>query len=263
MWPPFLPVPKRDTIRVVIGLPVEGDALGAALLAHLDEGGSAGVHVIERDDGYVACDGAHLYFTEIGKWFAVEESVPYRVRGRILDIGAGGGRFAIELQRCGYNVVALDVSPGCLEACRRIGIEQTFLGTIFELARQEPEPFDTFLLMGHNYGLLGGPQQATGFMDTLRTMANPGAKIIGTNRDPLATSDPVHLAYHQMNRERGREPAQMTIRVRWRNLATPWLDYWFLPLQQLEEIAAECGWELTGTAFENDHYLAELTLVAN
>jgi SAM-dependent methyltransferase len=244
----------------VIREPIAGDALGAALLAHLDEGREGGVHVVERDDGYVDSHDAHLYFTKVGDWFAVEESAPERANGRILDIGAGGGRFAVELQDRGHDVVALDVSAGCLEVCRRLGIEQTFHGTIFELAALDPKPFDTFLLMGHNYGLLGGPEQAPRFLDALRTMARPGAKIIGTNREPLATTDPVNLAYHQMNRERGREPGLMTIRVRWRQLATPWFDYWFLPVGQLAEIAAACGWELVDTACENDHYLAELRL---
>lgn len=240
--------------------PAIGDALGAALLAHLDEGADAGVHVVERDDGHVNCDGADLYFTKIGDWFAVEVSMPERVTGRILDIGAGGGRFAVEFQGRGHDVVALDVSPGCLEVCRRLGVEQIFHGTVFELADRRPEPFDTFLLMGHNYGLLSGPEHAPHFLDTLRRIAGPGARIIGTNRDPLGTTDPVHLGYHRMNLERGREPGQMTIRVRWRHLATPWFDYWFLPVERLAEVAAACGWELVGTDYENGHYLAELRI---
>ena len=123
--------------------------------------------------------------------------------------------------------------------------------------------FDTFLLMGHNYGLLAGPEQAPAFFGALGAMANPGARIIGTNRDPLATTDPAHLAYHQLNRERGREPGQMQIRVRWRRLATPWFDYWFLPAERLAELARAYGWELVDTVHERDHYLAELHLRAD
>ncbi len=245
----------------MISEPAIGDALGAALLAHLDEGSEAGVHIVERDDGDVTADPADLYFTEIGDWFAVEESVPDRVVGRVLDVGAGGGRFSVALQKRGHDVVALDVSPGCVAVCQRQGVEQTFLGTIFELADQDPVPFDTFLLMGHNYGLLAGPDQAPPFLDALRRMAQPGAKIIGTNLNPLDTDDPVNLDYHQMNRERGREPGQLRIRVRWHRLATPWFDYWFLPVERLAEVAAPCGWELVDTAYEGAHYLAELRLV--
>lgn len=240
--------------------PQVGDALGAALLAHLDEGADAGVHVVERDDGYVDADGADLYFTEIGEWFQVEETVPDRVVGRVLDIGAGGGRFALELQSRGHDVVALDVSAGCLEACRHIGVEQTFHGTIFELAELDPEPFDTFLLMGHNIGLLAGPDEAPRFLATLRQMARSGAKIIGTNRDPLQTSDPINLEYHRFNRDRDRRPGQMIIRVRWQTLATPWFDYWFLPIEELETIAATSGWRLVDREYEGDNYMAELHL---
>lgn len=241
--------------------PVIGDALGAALLAHLEEGNEEGRHIVERDDGYVSSDPADLYFTRIGEWFAVEASTVSRVQGRVLDIGAGGGRFAVELQRQGHDVVALDVSDGCLEVCRRQGVRQTFSGTIFDLLATDPEPFDTFLLMGHNLGLLAGPEQAPRFLDCLKSLANPGARIIGTNRDPLGTEDPINLAYHQRNRDRGRPPGQLVIRVRYCNLATPWFDYWFLPIDELESLAAACGWELAGKAFENDHYLAELRLI--
>ena len=53
----------------------------------------------------------------------------------------------------------------------------------------------------------------------------------------------------------------MVIRVRWENLATPWFDYWFLPIDELEAIAATSGWKLVDTVIENDNYLAELVLV--
>lgn len=242
--------------------PIEGDALGRALLAHLDEGREAGIHVIERDDGCVGADSAGLYFTEVGEWFAVEESTLGRIQGRVLDIGAGGGRFAVAVERAGHDVVALDVSEGCLEACRRRGVSRTFHGTVFELADLSPEPFDTFLMMGHNLGLLGGPDEAPHFFDALRRMAAPGARIIGTNRDPLATDDPRHLEYHQRNRDRGKPPGQMAIRVRWGYLATPWFDYWFQPIEDLAAIAAASGWELVDQAFEDGgNYLAELVML--
>jgi SAM-dependent methyltransferase len=240
--------------------PVIGDALGAALLAHLEAGGDEGRHAVERDDGYLSSDPATPYFTQIGKWFAVEESVPQRVSGRVLDIGAGAGRFAIELQNRGHDVVALDVSDGCLEVCRRRGVRTTFSGTIFDLAETDPQPFDTFLLMGHNIGLLAGPEKAPAFLDALRAMASPTARLLGTNRDPMATSDPDNLRYHQQNRERGRHPGQMLIRVRWRALATEWFDYWFLSVNELETLAADRGWTLCDTEFEDVHYLAHLEL---
>jgi hypothetical protein len=89
-------------------------------------------------------------------------------------------------------------------------------------------------------------------------MANPGAKIVGSNRDPLATDDPEHLAYHQLNRERGRLPGQMALRIRFQSLATPWFDYWFLSTGELAAVAEASGWNLVDSESDSDHYLAEL-----
>ena len=244
------------------GEPIQGDALGAALLAQLEEGGDAGRHIVERDDGCVSSDPADLYFLEPAEWFAVEASVPSRARGRVLDIGAGAGRFATELQSRGHDVVALDVDAGCIEVCRRVGVRNTFLGDVFDLADTEPEPFDTFLLMGHNIGLLGGPEHAPRLLGALRNMATPGARVLGSGREFAETSDPMNLAYHQLNRERGRPPGQLRLRVRWGNLASPWFDYWFIATDELKTLAAACGWELVDVVTgEGGHYLVELTLV--
>jgi SAM-dependent methyltransferase len=241
--------------------PTEGDALGAALIAHLDSGASAGVYVVERDDGYLGIESCEPYFSDSGGWFSIEASFADPVHGRVLDIGAGAGRLSLDLQSRGHDVVALDVSAGCLKVCRRLGVTRTFHGTIFELAATAPEKFDTFLLMGHNIALLASPGTAREFLATLVALARPGATIVGSNRDPLATSDPINLSYHRKNMDRGRPAGQLTIRVRWEHLATPWFDYWFMSLDELAAIAASAGWELTDHEEDGGSYLAELSLL--
>ena len=47
-----------------------------------------------------------------------------------------------------------------------------------------------------------------------------GARIIAHGTDPYGTTDPVHLAYHRRNRERGRLGGQLRLRLRYRMLAT-------------------------------------------
>jgi hypothetical protein len=44
--------------------------------------------------------------------------------------------------------------------------------------------------------------------------------IVGTILDAYRTSNPVHLAYHQRNRELGRMPGQLTMRVRYERSQT-------------------------------------------
>jgi hypothetical protein len=112
---------------------------------------------------------------------------------------------------------------------QRRGVRERFTGTVFELARTNPEPFDTFLLGGNNYGPLENPAHCPSFLGALAEVAVPGAEIIGTCIDPFATEDPLHLAYHERNTNRGRHPGQIRLRARWCDMATSWFDYLFVP----------------------------------
>jgi SAM-dependent methyltransferase len=219
-----------------------GDAFGTALLAYLEHGDAADRDdVIERDDGYIEWHRAAQYFgpgteTERDHW-AISH-----VRGRTLDIGAGAGRHALALQESGHDVVALDVSPGCIEVCRRRGVRQVFHGTVDRLAQTDPAPFDTFVMLGNNLGLLGGREQTPVVLRALASMARPGARLIGTGLDPSQTDDPVHLGYHQANRERGRMIGHVVIRCRYRDLADPWFDYCHASLPEVDGLMADAGW---------------------
>ncbi|MGH9125240.1 MAG: methyltransferase domain-containing protein [Acidimicrobiales bacterium] len=162
-------------------------------------------------------------------------------------MGAGAGRAAAHLQDAGHPVVALDPSPGAVAVCRSRGIQSMFTGNVFELAATTPEPFDTFLLLGNNLGLLAGAEQAPLFLAALAGMAQPGARIIGETTDPYRTSNPAHLDYHDQNRRLGRLPGQLRLRVRHHRIATPWWDYLFCTAEELHQILSPTQWELVET----------------
>jgi SAM-dependent methyltransferase len=242
--------------------PRVGDAFGFALLDYLEHGSEARSHFIERDDGLLETIDTGALFTQESDWSVAEAPVGDRTGQRVLDVGAGAGRHALPLQESGREVVALDVSPGAVEVCRRRGVRETFTGTVFELAGTDPEPFDTFLLCGNNYGLLESLEHGRSFLGALAEVAAPGAEIIGTCIDPFATEDPLHLAYHERNRNRGRHPGQIRLRARWSDVATSWFDYLFVPVEELKELAERAGWELVEYQPGSRPYLAVLRLHA-
>ena len=55
---------------------------------------------------------------------------------RVLDAGAGPGRFTLEMLRLGAHVTALDISPGQLELLRaRVPDVEAVVGDITDLSR--------------------------------------------------------------------------------------------------------------------------------
>jgi SAM-dependent methyltransferase len=220
--------------------PVIGDAFGMAFLAH--HAGGDGRHVIERDDGMVEPLEVAGYFSSPEEWPDEELAVIERAPGPVLDVGAGAGRHSLALQARGIAVTALDPSPGAIEVCRQRGVRDVFCGTAHDLP--DHPRFETFLLLGNNLGLVGSPAEAPGFLGRLRHLAAPGARLFGSCIDPYATDDPLHLAYHERNMSSGRPGGQVTIRVRYRNVATDWFDLWWMTPAELGTVAGRAGWRL-------------------
>lgn len=216
------------------------DAFGAALLAHA--AGQRSWHVIERDDGYFDAFSADVFFAEPDEWPEGEAVGLDHIRGRVLDVGVGAGRYALPLQDAGCEVVGLDTSAGAVEVAIHRGVRETFVGTIFDY---EGNGFDTFLLSGHNLGLLESPTKTPAFLGQLEKLARPGARIVGTGRDPLVTDDADHLAYQNLNVSRNREPGQLRLRIRYRKAVSAWFGYWMQPLPALTELLRSHGWEVT------------------
>jgi SAM-dependent methyltransferase len=159
----------------------------------------------------------------------------------VLDVGVGAGRVALELQSRGHEVVGIDVSPLAVEVARRRGVRHAEVCG-FDDVDESLGGFDTAVLFGNNFGLFGSRAGAKRRLRRLRELGV--TRILGASRDPYGTDDPVHLAYHARNRERGRMPGQLRIRVRYRGYASPWFEYLLVSPDEMAELAASGGWEL-------------------
>lgn len=88
---------------------------------------------------------------------------------RVLDLGGGPGRYAIELARRGHRVVLADLSPDLLEAARRRvaeadlpGVESLDVVNATDLGRYADESFDAVVAFGPFYHLVAaGERRAT------------------------------------------------------------------------------------------------------
>jgi SAM-dependent methyltransferase len=209
------------------------DAFGEMLL------GGTGPEIIERDDGFL--DPVEMnYFAPVAQWPAVERRALRWARGRVLDVGVGAGRAALELQRRGRSVVGIDISPGAIEVARARGVRDVRL-LAFEDLDDSVGQFGTIVMFGNNFGLFGSPTQAKRLLRRLRPLAD---RIVAGSNDPYATEDTAHLAYHDRNRKRGRMPGQLRLRVRYRDLVGPWFDYLIVSPDEMATILEGTGWQI-------------------
>jgi SAM-dependent methyltransferase len=221
------------------------------------------IEVIERDDGLINGAPADHYLNEPKNWQPHDRRAMKLCRGQVLDIGTGAGRVAVELQRRGVAVTGLDTSPGAIDVARQRGLRDTVVATVDAYAAGAATRYDTFLLLGNNLGLIESRDRAPVLLDALARLANPGARIVAQGTDPYGTTDPVHVAYHRRNRERGRIGGQLRLRLRYRLLATEWFDYLNCSPAELEELLDGTRWRLKSIDDKDrPYYLAVMELMA-
>lgn len=145
------------------------DVFGAMLTAAFED--RSVLEIAGRDDGFDNTLPGSRYFDRASAWSAVDRWAVDQCRGRVLDLGAGGGRAALELQKRGHDVVALDSSKGAIEVCRRQGLQ-----TIHETLDSTHLPwFDTYLFLGNNLGLLESTEHGLAVLRAIASAAQPDA----------------------------------------------------------------------------------------
>ena len=107
------------------------------------------VEVVERDDGLIDPNESlpKYYLSEYRDWNPREKRAAAYVKGRVLDIGCGGGRWSLYLQKKGHDVLGIDISPLAAKVCKERGLRKVMLKSISEIDSSLGR-FDTLLMMG-------------------------------------------------------------------------------------------------------------------
>ncbi|MDD5658352.1 MAG: class I SAM-dependent methyltransferase, partial [Elusimicrobia bacterium] len=165
-------------------------------------------------------------------------------KGRVLDVGCGGGRHALHLQRKGLRVTGIDLSPLTVKICKARGLKDARALPIEGIDKLRPARYDTVLMLGNNFGLFGSFKKARTLLAKFHGITSESALIIAEILDPYRNGDPVHLRYHRINKRRGRMGGQVRLRVRYRDLVGPWHDYLLVSKPELRGILSGTDWRL-------------------
>lgn len=219
------------------------DAFGRMLFDY-HRGMRRGSEIVERDDGYFdAAGGPAVYFTEYKDWGPHEKRAMEYAAGRVLDIGCGAARHSLYLQKQGLQAQGIDVSPLAVRTARGRGLRKATVLSVTKVGRGLGV-FDTILMLGNNFGLFGSEKRARWLLRRFAGATTDGARIIAESNDVYRTKIPAHLAYHRLNRRRGRMPGQVRIRIRYETYVTPWFDYLLVSPGEMAGVLEGTGWSI-------------------
>lgn len=186
------------------------DPLGKALLDYLEKPDiNAKINVFSTTMESNPLSVPFLFRTFEGMPL-IEKKALELCKGKILDIGAGAGSHALELQKKGMNVSVLDNSKGAIEAMKIRGLKNVFHQNIFEHTENQ---YDTLLMMMNGIGLVGNLEGLDKFLNQVKKILNPKGQII------LESSDIQHL-YNEITIE-----ALLNYPNRYYGIVTYWMEY--------------------------------------
>jgi SAM-dependent methyltransferase len=219
--------------------------------------GKDAIHEIERDDGYLQASSGGQYIAPFSEWDESERLASVEAKGKILDIGCGAGRVALYFQERGHEVVGIDISQEAVDASRKRGLRNVHLMSAEDLDFPE-DTFDTVLLFGNNFGVLGDEDKIVAMLRDLHHITKSNAIILAQTRDVADTDNPDHHVYHEKNRSKGKPIGLVKIRLKYKGHVGDWWLLRMVDSDEMSAIAEKAGWKLVKTYGPRNLYVGVL-----
>jgi SAM-dependent methyltransferase len=247
------------------GLKDEEDSFGNNIFESYHSGNLySGYEIEERSDGrFILYGDSNSYFEPFEEWTTIQQQIAPALKGRILDVGCGGGKHSLYFQEQGQDVYAMDNSPKAIETCKIRGIKKTIVCDVEHLHKLDNTYcFDHIVFWGNNLGLFQSEVFFHYLMGILERYTHQESILHLESMSPYEDGflDPETVEYVKHNLERKRLGGQMNVRVRYKKYVTPWSDYIFLSKSELETLIQRTCWKIDNI-FEDkktNQYIAQL-----
>ena len=228
---------------------------GQALLDY-KQGNLSATLVIYQDDGYRSEIPIDVFYRE-STGMNIDRIALENCYGRVLDVGAGTGLHSLYLQNQGLSVCAIDISPEACEVMRAQGMNKVHCTDISDF---QNESFDTILLLGRSIGMVENMAGLDYFLTDIHRLVKSDGQVLLDSADVTCTSNPVHLAYQETNRQAGRYIGEVRMHFEYKGLKGPVCGWLHVDPETLADHASEAGWSCEILLREDDdNYLAKLT----
>lgn len=197
-------------------------------------------------------------FRDFKKMPALEQKALKLCKGNILDIGCGAGSHSLYLQKKGFDVTALDQSPGAIETCQLRGIEHTVLQGIQDFKLQK---YDTLLMLMNGIGIVGKLKNIDQFLSHLKSLLTPKGQILLDSSDIIYMYDEDEDGGYWIPDDQNYY-GEVTFEMEYRGERSEPLDWLYLDYNTLQRAANanNLTCELVSKGKHYD-YLAKLTLM--
>ncbi len=171
-----------------------------------------------------------------------------RCRGRVLDLGAGAGRHALELQAAGHSVVAVDPLAEAVQIMRDRGVADARRGDLHSVAG---EKFDTVLMLMHGLGIVGDLHGLGLFLEELPRYLSPGGRLVCDSADLAAVVGDESPELLAELLDRNRYLGEVEFCLSYGSIEDPPYPWIFVDPQALDIIAGAAGFDTTIAARGN------------
>lgn len=187
---------------------------------------------------------------------ALECEALSRCRGRTLDVGAGAGRHALELQARGFEVTAIDIIPEMVQVMAERGVKDPRQA---DIEAMEGETFDTILLLMNGVGIAGDTPGLDRLLGSFARMLEPGGRVVCDSADLLTEFDEDDLENLRSSAFGNLMLGEVSFRLRFEKLQGDWYPWLFASPRLLADHARKAGLDCEIVAKgERGAYLAVL-----
>ena len=234
----------------------EKDPIGRAL-SDLWEGKEVEMIKVVSDVAEDETLDPHYFFRSYEEMPKLEQLALDEVRGRVLDVGAGAGCHALELEKRGLEVIAIDISKLAVSVMEKRGVNNPRLGDIFEVHEGS---FDTILLMMNGVGIAQTLDGLQKMLTQCKKLLAPGGQILLDSSDIIYLfEDEEGAVYYDLNASK--YYGEVTYQLRYNDVESEPFGWLYAGAEILEAIAQSIGYHFE-ILKEGPHYdyLARLTI---
>ncbi|MFW9874318.1 MAG: class I SAM-dependent methyltransferase [Candidatus Thorarchaeota archaeon] len=195
--------------------------------------------IFHRDDGLKVDHYIFPYFRSEKDFSLIEKQAIKLCQGRVLDVGAGVGPHSLILQKKGFLVLAIDISPYACDIMKKRGVSSVKCSTVYDL---KEITFDTILLMGRSIGFVENLSGFKKFLNFCKVLLNPRGIILLDSFDVRQTTNQIHLAYQNENMKSGRYFGEMRLQMEYKKRLGEKFQILHIDPHTLTKSAEEVGW---------------------